>query len=54
MVEDERVLEGDRGDRPSLRAEPARGRQLVGVESGENGLDGRPGDLGDDRLRCPS
>jgi hypothetical protein len=54
VIEDEGVLERDGRDRPTLRAEPARRRQVLAVETGEGGLDGPSGELGGDRLRYPS
>ena len=50
-IEDEGVLEGDGRDRSTLRAKPARGRQVLAVETGEGGLDGPSGELDGDRLR---
>lgn len=53
VIEDEGVLEGDGLDRPTLRAEPPRGRKLLTVETGEGGLDRPSGELDDDWLRYP-
>ena len=54
VIEDEGVIEGDGRDRPTLRAKPARGRQVLAVETGEGGLDRPSGELDGDRLRYPS
>ena len=39
LIEDERVLELDRPDRPAVAAEPASGSEVVAVEPGELGRD---------------
>jgi hypothetical protein len=53
VVEDERVLEGDPDDRPSLGPEPARGGQIRRVELVERRGDVAAARLDGDRFRYP-
>jgi hypothetical protein len=53
-VEDEGGLQLDRIDGATFRAEPARSRERLPIETGDRGLDRRAVQLDGDGLRCPS